>query len=65
MKILLDTNILISALVFGGQAGNLLNMLFSTDHELYVSDYIDQEFKEKLELKCRLRLKLYTNYIIN
>lgn len=51
MKILLDTNVLISALVFGGQAGNLLNMLFSTDHELYVSDYIDQEFKEKLELK--------------
>lgn len=69
MKILLDTNVLISALVFGGQAGNLLNMLFSTDHELYVSDYIDQEFKEKLELKwpskAQVVYKLYHQLGIN
>lgn len=51
MKIMLDTNVLISALVFGGRTGILLNMLFESDHELYVSEYIDQEFKEKLNEK--------------
>lgn len=48
MKILLDTNVLISAFVFGGNAGKLLSELFDTDHELYVSEYVDQEFKDKL-----------------
>lgn len=51
MRIMLDTNVLISALIFGGRTGRLLNMLFDSDHELYVSEYIDQEFKEKLEKK--------------
>ncbi len=51
MKILLDTNVLISAFIFGGQAGCLLSMLFESEHQLYVSDYIDREFKEKLEDK--------------
>lgn len=51
MKIMIDTNVLISAFVFGGKAGKLLNMLFDSEHELYVSDYIDQEFKAKLNIK--------------
>jgi putative PIN family toxin of toxin-antitoxin system len=51
MKIMLDTNVLISALIFGGQTGTLLSMLFDSKHELYVSDYIDCEFKAKLESK--------------
>jgi putative PIN family toxin of toxin-antitoxin system len=51
MKIMLDTNVLISALIFGGKAGKLLNLLFESEHELYVSDYIDSEFKAKLDMK--------------
>ncbi|MCD7762911.1 MAG: putative toxin-antitoxin system toxin component, PIN family [Lachnospiraceae bacterium] len=51
MKILLDTNVLISAFVFGGKAGELLSKLFDSEHELYITQYIDQEFKEKLYLK--------------
>lgn len=51
MKIMLDTNVLISALVFGGKAGELLGRLFESEHVLYVSEYIDREFKEKLENK--------------
>ena len=51
MKIMLDTNVLISALVFGGRAGKLLKRLFESEHELYVSDYVDQEFRAKLEMK--------------
>ena len=38
MRIMLDTNVLISALVFGGKTGRLLNMLFGLEHELYVSE---------------------------
>jgi putative PIN family toxin of toxin-antitoxin system len=51
MKIMLDTNVLISAMVFGGQAGELLSILFDSEHELFVSDYIDTEFKEILQRK--------------
>lgn len=51
MKIMLDTNVLISALVFGGKAGKLLGKLFESTHELLVSDYVDQEFKAKLQQK--------------
>lgn len=43
MKIMLDTNVLISAFVFGGNAGKLMQKLILSDHELYVSDYVDQE----------------------
>ena len=51
MKIMLDTNVLISSFVFGGNAGRLLQRLILSEHELYVSDYVDQEFKAKLEQK--------------
>lgn len=51
MKIMLDTNVLISAMIFGGKAGKTLSMLFDSEHELYVSEYVDKEFKEKLDLK--------------
>lgn len=51
MKIMLDTNVLISAFVFGGKAGKLLEKLFSSKHELLVSEYVDQEFKAKLQQK--------------
>lgn len=51
MKIMLDTNVLISAFVFGGQAGRLLGLLFESEHKLYVSDYVDREFKAKLDMK--------------
>lgn len=51
MKIQLDTNVLISAFVFGGKAGQLLEKLFDSDFELLVSDYVDKEFHDKLNEK--------------
>ncbi len=51
MKILLDTNVLISAFVFGGKAGKLMNLLFGSQHEMLVSEYVDREFREKLAVK--------------
>ena len=52
MKIMLDTNVLISAFVFGGRAGRLLGKLFESEHELYVSNNETENLKPKLELKC-------------
>ena len=46
MRILLDTNVLISAFVFGGTAGRLLEKLFDDDFDLLISDYVDKEFLE-------------------
>ncbi len=51
MKIMLDTNVLISAMIFGGKTGRLLEALFDSEYDLYVSDYVDREFKEKLQNK--------------
>ena len=51
MRILLDTNVLISAFVFGGAAGRLLEKLFDGDFELLVSDYVEKEFCAKIEEK--------------
>ena len=46
MKIMVDTNIIISALVFGGQAEKILHILFESEHNLYISEYIDKEIAE-------------------
>lgn len=53
MRILIDTNVLVSAFVFGGKAGTLMNMLFESNHKLLVSDYVDAEFKAILEMKWK------------
>lgn len=65
MKILLDTNVLISAFVFGGTSGKLLDELLISEHTLYISDYIDKEFKAKLEQKWPLKAnQIYSLYRI-
>lgn len=51
MKILLDTNVLISAVVFGGKAKQMIWLLQEKNYEIYVSEYIEQEFKNKLKEK--------------
>ena len=51
MRILIDTNVLISAFVFSGKTGKLFELLFDGDHELMISEYVDKEFKAKLYQK--------------
>lgn len=63
MKIMLDTNVLISALVFGGTPKQLISKLLLSGHDLLISDYVDNEFIDKVLLKwpqkeCQL-LKAY------
>lgn len=48
MKIFLDTNVLISAFVFGGNIRKQLVELLDSKHEVCVSKYVDEEFRKKL-----------------
>ena len=60
---MLDTNILISAFVFGGKVRNTLKILFETDCDIYVSEYVDAEFKAILREKWSNRAdKIYFLY---
>lgn len=63
MKIMLDTNVLISAFVFGGKVRETLIKLFETNCEIYVSEYVDDEFKRILYEKWTARAeKIYALY---
>ena len=63
MRIMLDTNILISAFVFGGRVRKILEMLFENDCEIYISEYVDAEFKNILHEKWHDRAdKIYFLY---
>ncbi|WP_428769758.1 putative toxin-antitoxin system toxin component, PIN family [Treponema sp. HNW] len=63
MRIFLDTNVLVSAFVFAGRTGNLLEMLFDGDYDLLISEYVDSEFKAKLEEKWSSKAdKIYSLY---
>lgn len=63
MKIMLDTNILISAFVFRGRVRKILDILFESDCELYVSEYVDKEFKRILDKKWSAKAeKIYSLY---
>ena len=48
MKFLLDTNVLISAFVFRGVTSKVLLRLLDMKAEIYVSEYVDKEFRDKL-----------------
>ena len=63
MRIFLDTNVLISAFVFAGKTGSLLEMLFDSGYDLLVSEYVDAEFKAKLEEKWSSKAdRIYSLY---
>lgn len=51
MKIMLDTNVLISALVFGGTPKHLIGKLLLMGHDIYISDYVESEFMDKIHVK--------------
>ena len=51
MRILVDTNVLISAMVFGGKPRSLLVDLMEKGHTLLVTSYVRDELHETLLLK--------------
>lgn len=51
MKILVDTNVLISAFVFGGRTKEVLLELMDSRHEVFITTYIQNEFEKKISEK--------------
>jgi len=51
MKVILDTNIYISAILFNGECEKLLNLLRSRSIEILISDFILEEIKTVLRKK--------------
>ena len=51
MKIMLDTNVIISAIVFGGRAKQVITLLQELNQDICVSEYVEDELKNKLEQK--------------
>lgn len=57
MRVVLDTNIYISALMFGGLPGSLLDLAFIQAFDLVVSPPLLDELDEKLHFKFRVPLE--------
>ena len=51
MRIMFDTNFLISAFVFGGKIEKLLDLIYDTGHSVYVTEYVDLEFRRVVNKK--------------
>ncbi len=65
MKILVDTNVLISAFVFGGKTQHLVIRLLKSSHKLLISEYVQSEFKEKLFEKWPLKAQELFNTAVS
>lgn len=68
LRVMLDTNVLISAIVFDADVLNLLVRLSKDRHKMYISEYIDHEFRDKIlekwEDKARKILLMYEGLMI-
>jgi putative PIN family toxin of toxin-antitoxin system len=53
LKLVLDTNVLIAAFISRGHSHELLEHV-ARHHELFTSEYILEEFREKLEARFRM-----------
>ena len=51
MKILIDTNVLVSAFVFKGKPRELIYRLLFDRHRLIVTSYVEREFRKTLARK--------------
>ncbi|MES0491240.1 MAG: putative toxin-antitoxin system toxin component, PIN family [Leptospirales bacterium] len=64
MKIILDTNVIISASVFGGLSADILSYCYER-HEVYISEFILDEFHRVLKEKLKVPDNLIASKIIS
>ena len=57
MRVMLDTNILISAFVFKSKKMNKLIYKLSTEHEIVICSYTIEELKELIDIKFKVTQK--------
>ncbi|MBR0316767.1 MAG: hypothetical protein IJQ99_07870 [Synergistaceae bacterium] len=65
MKIMLDTNVIISALIFGGKTQKLLKFLLASEHEILISEYVNQEFYDKIKENGLMLLTIFICIIVS
>ena len=65
MRVMLDTNILISAFVFKSKKMNMLIDKLSKEHEIVICSYTIEELKELMETKFNVRLQELDNFLKN
>lgn len=46
MKVVIDTNVVVSALFFGGKPRNLIELLINKDLDAYITQEITEEYKD-------------------
>lgn len=61
-KVVVDTNVLISAFLFKGRSAAVLEYII-TSHQLYFSDWLLDEFYEKLRYKFNVDVKIIEEII--
>ena len=57
MKVMLDTNILVSAFIFKSKKMNELIYKLSTEHEIVICSYTIEELKELIDTKFKVTQK--------
>lgn len=65
MRVMLDTNILISAFVFKSKKMNMLIDKLSKEHEIVICSYTFEELKELMETKFNVRLQELDDFLKN
>lgn len=65
MKVMLDTNILISAFVFKSKKMNDLIYKLSKDHEIIICSYTIEELKELISVKFKVNSKDLDEFLEN
>ncbi len=65
MKVMLDTNILISAFIFKSAKMNKLIQKLSTEHEIIICSYTISELKILIQTKFKVSIKLLDEFLEN
>ena len=65
MKVMLDTNILISAFVFKSEIMNKLIYKLSQKYEIIICSYTINELKEILKTKFNTKIKYFNEFLEN
>lgn len=65
MRVMLDTNILISAFLFKSKNMNTLIEKLSKEHEIIICSYTIEEIKELMEVKFKVDIKEIDEFLKN
>ena len=63
MRIMLDTNILISAFIFKSKKMNELIEVLSNEHKIVICSYCIEEMKNLIEKKFRVNERTLENFL--